>query len=566
MKDNFLNFAFIFMFFIEIINALGKEHISDQIILKVGDIEITEYEFEKNLEKFRQGYQNKYKQNVPPDSIKEWINEFINETIILANAWHQGYYQNKEINEFVENYARKILVQEHGLLYHELITKNISLDSLTIKQAYQKHSIQFKMDYIWLKNPKEMFNISIPKNRLMSSDSFDLMARKCQINKECCYDSCYFSWPSARFWEIQDQIFQLQIGEVSQPLYSHQGVFIVRITDRKSLMPPPFDLIKDYLIERLHFIEEERQFQNYKNEINIKAKVQINQRLFDQIATTILAKDEGNPFVLDTLVVFEFLNETAFSYLSGSKRRKITVRDLLWYYNQQPMRKRIKDKWQFNDLPYQMVYEDYAFRHAAQLELDKTLRFKLDRKNFKNRVILNKIIDEKVQVTEDELYNEYKSRVNEFIKGEKVIVSIFIFNKFDNAKAIREILNKNKFEDFEQVFKDDSVREKVIIFEINKHIHYLSQELPKELIDICFMMEDRSTSALLPIPNEKILLIAKLREEGIRILPFHEVKSVLKNELMQKKREKTIQQMAIKLKDKFFIENLIKIDFYKNLY
>lgn len=71
MKDNFLNFAFIFMFFIEIINALGKEHISDQIILKVGDIEITEYEFEKNLEKFRQGYQNKYKQNVPPDSIKE---------------------------------------------------------------------------------------------------------------------------------------------------------------------------------------------------------------------------------------------------------------------------------------------------------------------------------------------------------------------------------------------------------------------------------------------------------------------------------------------------------------
>lgn len=70
----------------------------------------------------------------------------------MANAWHQGYYQNKEINEFVENYARKILVQEHGLLYHELITKNISLDSLTIKQAYQKHSIQFKMDLFSFEN------------------------------------------------------------------------------------------------------------------------------------------------------------------------------------------------------------------------------------------------------------------------------------------------------------------------------------------------------------------------------------------------------------------------------
>ena len=77
-------------------------------------------------------------------------------------------------------------------------------------------------------------------------------------NGQMSFDSCVkcFSEDKKPFWviplqmpvEFEDVVFTLQVGEISQPFFTPQGIHIVKVLEREDL--PSFDELRDRLVER----------------------------------------------------------------------------------------------------------------------------------------------------------------------------------------------------------------------------------------------------------------------------------------------------------------------------
>ena len=107
------------------------------VVLQVGDLKLTQYEFEKNYNIFKSVYRQQH-QNVPDSgAVKNWINEYIDNQYLLADAYAKGYDKDSFVVKRTESMARFMVSQPKGLLDQELVsgTKNDNFTSQNKQEA-----------------------------------------------------------------------------------------------------------------------------------------------------------------------------------------------------------------------------------------------------------------------------------------------------------------------------------------------------------------------------------------------------------------------------------------------
>jgi len=93
-----------------LIPGSGKS-VDTSIVLSVGNVNITGYEFERNLDRFKSEFRQKNSREAGADAIKTWINEFIDNTYLLADAYNKGYDKDKYIDSVIKNARQSLAVQ-----------------------------------------------------------------------------------------------------------------------------------------------------------------------------------------------------------------------------------------------------------------------------------------------------------------------------------------------------------------------------------------------------------------------------------------------------------------------
>jgi hypothetical protein len=122
----FILLAFL-VFEVSIIHA---QVIDKDVILSVENVNITKYEFEKNLELFKTGFIRTNNSNPTSADIKKWIRGFIDHTYFLADAYQNGFDTLKEVNEKVNGMEHLMLTQPGGLLDEKLAREMLTSDEI----------------------------------------------------------------------------------------------------------------------------------------------------------------------------------------------------------------------------------------------------------------------------------------------------------------------------------------------------------------------------------------------------------------------------------------------------
>ena len=91
--------------------------VDEEIILTVGNIQLTTYELKKNFGLFKKNN----KQPLTETEIKKWVDEYTMRSYFLADAEAKGFYQRSDLVNAVETMENFILSQNGGPLEQQLL-------------------------------------------------------------------------------------------------------------------------------------------------------------------------------------------------------------------------------------------------------------------------------------------------------------------------------------------------------------------------------------------------------------------------------------------------------------
>ena len=215
----------------------------DPVLMRINGKDVLRSEFEYIYNK------NNALVGVEQKTLKEYVDLFVNFKLKVAAAEAAGMDTARAFREELEGYRRQL-----GKVY---LTDGAAAE-LAARQVYDKlkannRAGQVRVSHIFKYLPQTTTSSALRAVEVRM-DSIYAALQKGEADFDTCVRS--FSDEKKSFWvswlqmpiEFEDVVFELQPGEVSRPFFTPQGVHIVKVLERKELLP--FDEIKSEIIRR----------------------------------------------------------------------------------------------------------------------------------------------------------------------------------------------------------------------------------------------------------------------------------------------------------------------------
>lgn len=526
-----------------------KNHIGDKGVISIGDVIITEYELEKNLNRFIDDYRNLHNTIPGNNDIQEWIQSFIDRTYFLADAYNKGYNEKEEVIQGVKSMERLMIAKPHGLLEEKLLEKELVTDEKEIELAKQRSTKRMYVEYLQFNDFDSAQHI-IGNNTLKDAKEFQDIVKRSTHGKNMVYNEDILIWPYINFWEYEEYLFSLNKGDITPILNFNSGYYVFYIKDIDTLNNSSPEILRN----------------NLKNQKTEKIRARLNEEL-QQNATLsynpdVLHEMEDKLQIIWPINEFDkdmfsnILQQNAFSYFINDHEVNVSVSELMDNYNYRPFRQEIANHFQLNNFINSIVYNEYAYLKAKELGITQQTEFLLDRENYTKSLVYayyeeNELI-KKIIVPEEEIKDRYNLNKNKYSQPANAMVSIFIFNTEQNA-------GEGMFEIMKNV--NDSVRftrlKGLQGIEWNKDISYNSAIFPDKTMTILMQTKNKGVSMPCEV-NGKYVLFMKKYDHGQRIRQLNEVRDMVKWDIINERLEKTKWQLLAGLKEKYHA--VIKVD------
>ena len=113
-------------------NEVKVDPVFTEIVLKVGNHQVTRYEFEKQYKIFQSIYSQQHHTTPDSNALRSWIEDFKDKQYLLADAYAKGYDKDKFVITRTESMVRFMISQPKGLLDHQLVA-GLQNDNFTVQ-------------------------------------------------------------------------------------------------------------------------------------------------------------------------------------------------------------------------------------------------------------------------------------------------------------------------------------------------------------------------------------------------------------------------------------------------
>jgi hypothetical protein len=474
---NFLNFVILLQFFACGNNA--NNNIDTSLAFKVGSISVTRYELQKNLKPMIDNYIEEFNAPPPDDSIKTWKNKFINKFYFAADAYEKGYYQDEMIENIVNDMACYMLTKKRGLVQQRLIKDEVNLDECDLPQLYERRRYNYYFDFIKFRNMDQLKKMLGDTLKIKTAKQFSSLMDSLKADPEILSKSVDgFPWPYALVWDICDEIYEMETGQISDFIQAKTGVYIVHLKKKELTEQESYEKFKQefprfYELAKGHWL-----INHNENRIIEKSKIQVNEDNFNILYNYISKMENKNQINRDSIK--HILNEPILGYEIESRKVEKFILDFLNFYGRQVLKSAIESKEILKGYITRMVIEDYLLFEAERLELAKEEQFVLDRKNYKNSLVYRKYEQNELgidPVTENDIINEYQKQKGNFLEP---INGVYTVLEFDDDK-----LAYNALDELKKLVKEKSIEQfkpnelsGLVYHVLNDTINYQSCEFP----------------------------------------------------------------------------------------
>ena len=539
-KKFIANIGIIIISIFVLFNCTSKnktEEVSDEIVLKIGDVEITKYEFEKNKKRYYD----------PKSNYQEWVNSFINNTYYLADAYNKKYDTITQINKTVEYMSLLMISQVGGYLWRKVEEPKLEFSKSEIIEMYKKRDKVFYFEYLVFPDKKTLTSLLHNDTIIKSESDFLVLANKCKFNNTIKYENRVFPYPFSELWQIKDILYNLKEGEISTPLYTDNGIYIIRLSKIETTKQHPFKKEKQKLVNMLRQQKSHQIIERKQKEVFQKANMVFNEKVIKSVLNSItLYNIERNSTISNP-------TDTLINYQLNNKYQYLLVKDFMHYYVNKPFMATIEDKESLNKALENYVDEQYMYAEAENLGITKEKRYVLDKKNFKNKLIQDyynkKEFSCNFNITKHELHAYYNDKKESFTEATSCDANLFTFKDLNTAMNsygyINTLLDQGDFSEF----SDTSSLRGLLTYQEDVNIQRDSEMYPAELIQVIFNSPLYELNGPFELTNA--ILYIKTKQEGIRVKTIEEVKDEIKNRIRRDKEDKLKNEQLNKLKNKY---------------
>ena len=245
------------------------------VVAKVGSEEITTEELYESLESLPPKQRLLYQSS--PQRLKDYLDAYINQMLLHKEAERRGLDRREDIRENLEKYKKQLLIRAIG----QEIT-NQEFNEEEIKRYYGENSKSFEQI-----RASQIFIKATPNGGITEDDArakAELITKRARAgekfenlveefsddprSKRKGGDLGYISRGRLPL-EIENEIFNLKEGEISNPIEAPNGFYIIKVTQGTKI--PPLEQVKG----RIQLDLRKRIFSEYAKSLREKIGVEI---------------------------------------------------------------------------------------------------------------------------------------------------------------------------------------------------------------------------------------------------------------------------------------------------
>ncbi len=517
----------------------------NEIVLKIGDFELTKYEFEKKIERL---------QKIPNFSAKKrqkWYDDFFDKCYFLADAYDKKY-DTSRIVQLKTYYASLYMTSEVGEYYwNKVVEPKLEVNNSDIKAVYKKRDKVYYIDYIVFANRDVMISKLKGDTIIKNEKDFEKLRLSCNNTKNIWYASHALVYPYEHLAKFKDIIYGLKPGEVTKPLQSKTWMYIIHLNKIDKVALKPFKTEKENIKKELRNDKIKQIVTSKQDEIYNKTNIQVNEKtcakLFNYITSS--AKSKEDMIFGDNVLV---------SYLLNNKRENMTASDFLdFYYNFPFPFNSVESTNSIISNLYNLVLRKYMFAEADSLGVTKEKAFLQEKKLYSDFYMISEYyvneILKNIFVSEQEKKDYYEKNKSSYECGTVCNAYLFYFNNMKSMmKSWSDLNTQLQNGDFMNLNDTNKIGGLISYFP-NKKIENSSTDYPPKLISAIFNSELNQLSYPNTEYEGEYVLFYKTKEEGKRLQTFDEVKDVIQDKLWDTKAEQENKKRLEELKKKYTV-------------
>ena len=248
---------------------------SSIVVAKIGGETITKEDLIKSLNGLPPRQRINYLSS--PERLREYLDSFINQMVLYKEAEKMSIDKREKIKESLQNYERRLLIQA---LSQDIMDHQISEEE--IKKYYEENPNSFKrvkVSEIFIKaNPEQGISKDEARtiawlvvNRANAGESFEELVKYFSddiTSKKRGGDFGYISRGSLPD-DIENKIFNLKIGGISDPIETENGFIIIKVTEDPKSIP------LDQVIGQIQVELRKKTFSDYTKKLREQIGVEI---------------------------------------------------------------------------------------------------------------------------------------------------------------------------------------------------------------------------------------------------------------------------------------------------
>ncbi|MCF8360807.1 MAG: hypothetical protein K9H26_18785, partial [Prolixibacteraceae bacterium] len=415
------------LFILIIFFSCTKSRIDKNPVIKINDFQISQHEYNHELNKVKG-------KNTSEQYINGWKKNYLENSFLIYDAYKKGYDTVVSINDQLIAVSDFMMVQKYGYLWKETVSPVVDDFMLVTDEKAEKRKKLFYFDYIIVKNPGST-NLKLKIN---SIEDYNKLKSQSATNTNIQTGYASLQWPFTLFYENSNELYAMQPGEISSPVRFFEDIYyfyldhieIVELTenDRKNLSA------------QLQKIKEDEIDDKKTEEMLLNGKPVLNEKGINDL---FLFCKQGNNF-------YEYLqNPKLLTYQINEKQFTLDYKIFTSRYNLLPYKPVLKDSAQIVSEIYQYFYDDYLKNEALNLGLYSKDEFVLDKRNYKNKLLLNHYNNvhfiDSVKIDSTELREYYLNNISTYTIPEGFCLDIFYFNRAENAEQfLKELAFKTE--------------------------------------------------------------------------------------------------------------------------
>lgn len=416
----------------------------DLKVAEFKDQAITVSDFETAYEKVDPAYLPKA---TGLEGKKEFLTTMLNKYVMAYKADELGYDKDPTVAQSMEMFTRMALQVAY---LKKQVADKIKVSDAEVKTHYDNTGTSMECKQILTDTPEQAEEAY---QAIQDGLDFDTAVRQYSKNEDASTGGMVFTAVYGQLTpEVQEQLFTVPVGGVTQPVMTTQGWVIMKVLRRnEGRAKPPFEDVKEEYTTQVKNLKEAVALNKFTDDLREQYGVTWH---YDNIAVVFNALPPDRSFddaparsqEVYPLLLFDpaDLDKPIVTWQGG---KQITIKDFSDFYDQASFFNRPRRAYRYGGIRQFLVERimneisaDVVRKSGIENDPEVAKALKAKKEEIMVNLLYNDVINKQTVVTKEEIQNYYDGNLEQFHNPEKRKFGVVLAGDIESAQqAYREL-------------------------------------------------------------------------------------------------------------------------------